>query len=1060
MMSLRLPVLWALFLLPINIYAVSGVSLLHDSYSITHYTDESGLPQNSIKTIFKDPGGFVWFITENGLVRFDGRNFSVFNKSNMPLASSRFYTIQADIQPNSNKFYALTGDFEAVRIERGAAFPDSLYYPSLLAKLPYLADSRSQTLLYNGVPNYIWDSARQGPNSYILLPPARKGHFYILHHDSIEFYAGGKRSGTIKYGKYRYKDFFCMKGNLYHSLPDGQIARLGLTGIQKSTLTGDISKDPLFKPGEKKFTVFSNHVSDQTFILLEQNFYLLEPGPNGTLNTKLILNGFGFKENSIATVLYDPLHKRLFLGSLTKGLFMFSYKQFQTLRVKGNEMENVAYAQTLLSKNRVLVANGNIIGREPTTDIFIKSVIPHDSAAGVKMNYRLDGRGILTDTTGRIWSKTGDYIQVYDKTGTQFLSWHNMHEPIKTIYLGVDNRIWLGLANSGLWYLDPYVLPLKPKPFIENGIPKVSYLFQTDPDTLWVGTEAGLFKVGIRSRVATVVGGTQKLFVRSILSSIYAGKKYLFFTTYEDGIFLYHHGTLTAFPLDAKRKLAAAHCIMEDQKGFFWIPTNSGLFQVSKKDLLDYAQAPQKTLSPFYLYYSKSNGFSSNEFNGGCQPCAIRLQDGTVSLPSMEGLVWFKPETIQAEVPDGKIFLDKLKVMGQALPITGNTIRLPVSPEQITLEISTPFFGDINNLQMYYTLLDPGKQFSATSWIKLNPENPVIYFSDLSSGTHELLIKKMNGFGFRNHSLMKIKIVVPLRWYETVWFYLCCLCGLLLLIHVYSRLRNKFLQQENLKLENSIRERTSTLQETLSALQHSEKELNRLAFIQARLIASISHDVRNPLRYLSILIETIERSISTQQYERVSDICSGLFISIGRMNNFLDNLIAYAKSHMYEQVQTEKTMLHAVVREKKELFMPYIAQRGNRITNEVPVTLFLYTNATLLKILVHNLIDNANKYTHGGTIRIFTNKIDNELHLIVSDNGDGFPPHILEWFNTSGYSERDEEIGIQMESYNGLGLLILKDLASMMKIRLWAENNNGAQVHLIFKDSYDPEQVQ
>lgn len=105
MMSLRLPVLCALFLLPISIYALSGVSLLHDSYAITHYTDESGLPQNSIKAIFKGSGGFVWFITENGLVRFDGRNFLVFNKSNMPLASSRFYTIQPDIQPNSDKFY-------------------------------------------------------------------------------------------------------------------------------------------------------------------------------------------------------------------------------------------------------------------------------------------------------------------------------------------------------------------------------------------------------------------------------------------------------------------------------------------------------------------------------------------------------------------------------------------------------------------------------------------------------------------------------------------------------------------------------------------------------------------------------------------------------------------------------------------------------------------------------------------------------------------------------------------------------------------------------------------
>lgn len=121
-------------------------------------------------------------------------------------------------------------------------------------------------------------------------------------------------------------------------------------------------------------------------------------------------------------MLYEPLQKRLFLGSLTKGLFMFSYKQFQTLRIEGNEMENVACAQTALDKNRVLVANGNIIGLSPPCDLFTKPTTSHGSAAGVKMNYRLDGRGILTDTAGHIWSKTGDYIQLYDKTGTRFLS--------------------------------------------------------------------------------------------------------------------------------------------------------------------------------------------------------------------------------------------------------------------------------------------------------------------------------------------------------------------------------------------------------------------------------------------------------------------------------------------------------------------------------------------------------------------------------------------------------------------------------------------------------------
>jgi len=48
-----------------------------EGYTIRHFTDENGLPQNSVKSIAADNAGFVWLATENGLVRFDGRSFKV-----------------------------------------------------------------------------------------------------------------------------------------------------------------------------------------------------------------------------------------------------------------------------------------------------------------------------------------------------------------------------------------------------------------------------------------------------------------------------------------------------------------------------------------------------------------------------------------------------------------------------------------------------------------------------------------------------------------------------------------------------------------------------------------------------------------------------------------------------------------------------------------------------------------------------------------------------------------------------------------------------------------------
>ena len=41
--------------------------------------DTEHLPQNSVKSIAPDKYGFIWMTTENGLVRFDGKNFKIYN---------------------------------------------------------------------------------------------------------------------------------------------------------------------------------------------------------------------------------------------------------------------------------------------------------------------------------------------------------------------------------------------------------------------------------------------------------------------------------------------------------------------------------------------------------------------------------------------------------------------------------------------------------------------------------------------------------------------------------------------------------------------------------------------------------------------------------------------------------------------------------------------------------------------------------------------------------------------------------------------------------------------
>src|SRR5690349_10063209 len=62
-------------------------SLLRNYLRQTWQTAE-GLPQNSVRSIAQTPEGYLWFATAEGLVRFDGVRFTVFDKTSTPALPS------------------------------------------------------------------------------------------------------------------------------------------------------------------------------------------------------------------------------------------------------------------------------------------------------------------------------------------------------------------------------------------------------------------------------------------------------------------------------------------------------------------------------------------------------------------------------------------------------------------------------------------------------------------------------------------------------------------------------------------------------------------------------------------------------------------------------------------------------------------------------------------------------------------------------------------------------------------------------------------------------------
>src|SRR5919199_1254361 len=67
------------------------------AYHYAAWTVDDGLPQNSVNSVLQTRDGYLWLTTSDGLVRYDGVRFVVFNKGNTGgISSNRFTALFED----------------------------------------------------------------------------------------------------------------------------------------------------------------------------------------------------------------------------------------------------------------------------------------------------------------------------------------------------------------------------------------------------------------------------------------------------------------------------------------------------------------------------------------------------------------------------------------------------------------------------------------------------------------------------------------------------------------------------------------------------------------------------------------------------------------------------------------------------------------------------------------------------------------------------------------------------------------------------------------------------
>ncbi|GAB3791510.1 hypothetical protein GCM10028819_00070 [Spirosoma humi] len=896
---------------------------------------------------------------------------------------------------------------------------------------------------------------------YLLFVGSTINDFYVCEKDQIRYYTDWKKKSQLSFPATNLWNYFTLGKRLYYYQGNGNITTISQDKIKTSSLSGDIRQDAAYSKISQKGQLYWSSNADQAFLTLDKNLYGLEPRSDGTLFAKLLIEGFDFAARGIIRIHFDQVSQKVYLGTLTEGLFILTKHQFQAITIPGDQRQNAFYSQLVYNDHSILTPNGKIIGKDPVTGRTIDEHIP--IIRNVNPDYSRVG---MRDSKGTLWFTSSSQLFHLNNTDEKVIGhwvFENSNEAtheIEALCQIQSGPIWIGAANLGLFKIDPTDSRAQPEIFIKDESLHITCLEALSHDVLLMGTQTGLYRVSISTKKATLVEGTKDIYIKSIHIS---NDSSIWLTAVDKGLMLINkQGNVITFPLDKDAYLASPHCIVNDQRGFFWIPTNRGLFQMAIKDLLTYANQqaaaiphqtqPAQVSDLFYFYHTMDEGFKTNEFNGSCQPCAAQLPNGYISLPSLVGLVWFNPKDINHYTPKDPIILDRAEFNRSTLKRPGDTLRLPPSPTNIRLFFATAYAGKNYNLNLSYALVKSIADVKPSDWIPLDNEDFSIQYSSLNSGDYTLLVRKLDGFGVSQYTIKKVYILVEPLWYETIWATTLFVILLLVAIYVYSNHRIRKVKRENARLEELVASRTEKLSSTLKELEESENKMAEQVHIMSRLLASITHDVQSPLRHIAFTSANIPALLQKGKLTDVSNLGTLISDISGQMSTMLKDLLDYIKIQLYgKRMNFEAINLKMLIDNKLTLFRPVVEQNGSEFINEVSPHVQVFSDYQLLSIVVHNLLDNAAKYTHQGAIRIYNRYCDDgQVELVLSNPGVDIAQEVIEILTSTDKQENGDPI-LKNNRSMGLGLLIAKEVADLLMIRLIVDQTDQISIHLLFK---------
>ena len=981
-------------------------------YHIQRFTTDNGLPSNGIKGLqWDEQTGFLWIATEAGIARYNGADFLLFDRVNSPgMYSERMLFL---LKTRDGRIFSSdeTGDLFFVAKNR-------LQFMGQTKIDTRPASFRLMGLVASG--RLFRQSSMQAPADFGFnwfreqLVPISEERMLITHNDTLYDYRLGKPVPSFVMTLPPGSRLCSLDKTLFLYEPDHGFFRLDADSGKKQavTLTGLESKQA---PGQK-FSLFWDYGMSSPLLLNGPEVWTLHYTA-GKLAATLICDALP-TDGMISYLKYDSSSSLLFAGTQSKGIIVIRKDQVRPVKAASSPpgRQTAYYSQVALPDGGILTSEGQILGGKEHASTFPAIHTPFNTF-------------VLLDTDSTFWYSIEDTIYSYS-----FRSHHSgvIHAGPGSITDGfirsggqlyVANAIGIGPLNgTSIDYQYRY-----PQANNSSNVPFA--IKELVPGQLAIATCEGLFRFDIASHKLDTLLRIPGICVRALWK--YNG--YLFIGTYGRGIWLYKDGKIRPIPLDKRGYLHYAHCFIPDTLGYCWISTNRGLFRARPGEITEAFENPAHSIA--YHYYGREDGMDMTELNGGCTPCALQLNDTTLSFPSMDGLVWVNPTRPIPSLPEGSVYIDGFSADSQQ--INFSSLVKPILPPNIrdlSFDLAFPAWLSKENLDIEYKL-EP----YSTDWQTLDPtHNPELHFSNLPYGNYRLMIRKPNSTG--SHDFAVCSFYIQPHWYQEPWSWLLCICLLCSMIIVIVRWRTHQFQIRQDNLEKQIAEKTWQL-------QVKNEELEKTDLIKTRLISIISHDLVTPLRFLHLtgknLIEKKSELTESLLQEAIGEMAS-TSKELELLGTNILNWIKYRNED--RRLAKESFDLHELADQVFGVLGALARQKNIRLINDVGEGLALFQYIEPVKIVLYNLVLNGINFTTSGYIRVNSDYTQGGLILRVLDTGVGMTPEQIN--NIMADHFIISSANVDNRKGNGLGYLIIKDLLKILKGNLFiqSEKEKGTSV--------------